>query len=82
MRQVTTTSSGRSGRAKANKCKRKRRSPSEVELEVAQDPSAGQESAAHTGHQLPVVQVASTVGMWHVVGLLDELTVHFITEGF
>lgn len=62
-------------------CKQKRHSPSEVELEVAQDPSAGQESAAHTGHQLPVVQVASTVGMWHVVGLLDELTVHFITEG-
>lgn len=55
--------------------------PSEVELEVAQDPSAGQESAAHTGHQLPVVQVPSTVGMWHVVGLLDELTVHFIPEG-
>lgn len=52
-----------------------------MELEVAQDPSAGQESAAHTGHQLPVVQVPSTVGMWHVVGLLDELTVHFITEG-
>lgn len=55
--------------------------PSQVEPEVAQDASAGQEGAAHARHQLPVVQVASAVRMWHVIGLFDELAVHFITEG-
>lgn len=52
-----------------------------MELEVAKDPSAGQKSAAHTCHQLPVVQVPGAVGMWHVIRLLDELTIHFITKG-
>ena len=72
----TTTGSGRqavwTGRG---------RLPSQVEPEVAQDPSTGQKSAAHTCHQLPVVQVPSAVGMWHVISLFDELTVHFITKG-
>ena len=52
-----------------------------MELEVAQDPSARQKSAAHARHQLPVVQVPRTVGVWHVIRLFDELTVHLITEG-
>lgn len=52
-----------------------------MELEVTEDSSAGQEGAAHAGHQLPVVKVPRSVGLWHVVCLLDQLTVHLVPEG-
>lgn len=51
-----------------------------MELEIAENPSTGQESAAHAAHQLPVVKVSSAVGMGHMVRLFDQLAIHFITE--
>lgn len=50
--------------------------PLEVEAEVSEDGSAGQESAAHAGEQMPVSPIGWTVGLRHVIGLLDHLRVY------
>lgn len=55
--------------------------PPEMKLEVAEDSPAGQKGATHAGHQLPMVKVSRIIGLWDMVGLLDELTVHLIAEG-
>lgn len=58
---------------------RKHTTPLEVKLEVAKDASAGQEGAAHTGQEMPVGAIGRTVGVRDVIGLFDQLTVHFIS---
>lgn len=54
--------------------------PFEVKLEVAQDASARQEGAAHAGQQVPVGPVGGAVRVWHVIGLLDQLTVDLVPQ--
>lgn len=51
-----------------------------MEPEVSEDAAAGQEGAAHAGEQMPVCTVGRAVGLRHVIGLFDQLTVHFISE--
>lgn len=51
-----------------------------MEAEVAQDGTAGQEGAAHAGEQVPVGAVGRAVGLQHVIGLFDQLTVHLVSE--
>lgn len=50
--------------------------PLEVEAEVSEDGSTGQEGAAHAGEQVPVCPIGWAVRLRHVIGLLDHLTVH------
>lgn len=52
-----------------------------MELEVTKDSPAGKESAAHAGHQLPVMKVARIAGLGHMVCLLNQLAINLITEG-
>ena len=51
-----------------------------MKLEVAQDTPAGEESAAHTGEQVPVGTIGQTVGLGNVIGLFDQLTVDLVSE--
>lgn len=51
-----------------------------MESEVSEDATAGQEGAAHAGEQMPVCAVGGVVGLRHVIGLFDQLTVDFISE--
>lgn len=54
--------------------------PFQVELEVLKDGSARQEGTAEARQDLPAVQVAHTARVGHLIGLLDELAVHFIPQ--
>lgn len=54
------------------------RIPLKVEPEVSQDGATGQEGAAHAGEQMPVRVIGWAVGLRHMIGLLDQLAVHFI----
>lgn len=51
-----------------------------MESEVSEDATAGQKGAAHAGEQMPVCTVGGAVGLRHVIGLFDQLTVDFISE--
>lgn len=51
-----------------------------MELEILENPSAGQEGAAQARQDLPAVQVAHAARMGHFVGLLDELAVQLIPQ--
>lgn len=51
-----------------------------MKLEVTQDSPAGEEGTAHAGHELPVMKITRAVGLWHVISLLDQLTIDFIAE--
>lgn len=54
--------------------------PSQVESEVSENATAGKEGAAHAGEEMPVDTVGGAVGLRHVIGLFDQLTVDFISE--
>lgn len=54
--------------------------PFQVELEVLEDSSAGQEGTAEAGQDLPAVKVAHTARMGHLIGLLDELAVQLVPQ--
>lgn len=54
--------------------------PFQVELEVLEDGSARQEGTAEARQDLPAVQVAHTARVGHLIGLLDELAVHFVPQ--
>ena len=54
--------------------------PSQVELEVLEDPAAGQEGAAQAGEDLPAAEVAHAARVGHLVGLLDELAVQLVSQ--
>lgn len=54
--------------------------PLQVELEVLEDPPAGQEGAAQAGQDLPAAQVAHAARMGHFVRLLDELAVQLVSQ--
>ena len=51
-----------------------------MELEIAQDASAGQEGAAHTGEEVPVGAIGRIVGLGDMIGLFDQLTVDLVPE--
>lgn len=51
-----------------------------MEAEVAQDGAAGQKRTAHAREQVPVCAVAWAVGLRHVIGLFDQLTVDLVSE--
>ena len=51
-----------------------------MELEVLEDPSAGQEGAAQAGEDLPAAEVAHAAWVGHLVGLLDELAVQLVSQ--
>ena len=53
--------------------------PLEVEPEVSEDGSTGQEGAAHAGEQVPVCSIGWAVRLRHVIGLLDHLTIYLKT---
>lgn len=50
--------------------------PLEVEAQVSEDGSAGQEGAAHAGEKMPVRPIGWDVSLRHVIGLLDHLGVN------
>lgn len=54
----------------------KTHTPLEVEAEVSEDGSTGQEGAAHAGEQMPVCPIGRAVRLRHMIGLLDHLTVY------
>lgn len=54
--------------------------PLQVESKVTQNGSTGQEGTAHAGEQVPVCAVCGAVGLGHVIGLFDQLTVHLISQ--
>lgn len=49
--------------------------PLQVEAEVSEDGSAGEEGAAHAGEEMPVCSIGWAVRLRHVIGLLYHLTV-------
>lgn len=49
--------------------------PLQVEAEVSEDGSAGEESTAHAGEEMPVRPIGWAVRLRHVIGLLYHLTV-------
>lgn len=51
-----------------------------MELEVLEDPAAGQEGAAQAGEDLPAAEVAHAARVRHLVGLLDELAVQLVSQ--
>ena len=51
-----------------------------MELEVAQDPAARQEGAAHAGEEVPVRAIGWAAGLGHVIGLFDELAVDLVAQ--
>lgn len=55
--------------------------PLQMELEILENPSTGQEGAAQAGQDLPAVQVAHAAGMGHLGGLFDELAVQLVSQG-
>ncbi|KAF3845032.1 hypothetical protein F7725_008195 [Dissostichus mawsoni] len=57
------------------KCRNKH-SPLQVEAEVSDDDSTGEEGAAHAGEQVPVSPVGGAVRLRHMIGLLDHLTIY------
>lgn len=54
--------------------------PLQVESEVTQDGATGQEGATHAGEQVPVCTVCRAVGLGHMIGLFDQLTVHLVSQ--
>lgn len=49
--------------------------PLQVEAEVSEDGSAGEEGAAHAGEEMPMRPIGWTVRLRHVIGLFYHLTV-------
>lgn len=62
--------------------KRKTHTPLEVEAEISEDGSTGQEGAAHAGEQMPVCPIGRAVRLRHMIGLLDHLTVNLRKQEF